>query len=95
LKLEIEEEALGYLSALPEKSRRIVKKHCLALAEDPFPGKGGDKEALHLVGFRTLYRLHVGRSYTVFYHIFEEEKTVRILEIMTTEQAYKRYGRRN
>jgi mRNA interferase RelE/StbE len=93
LKLEIEDKALEYLSALPEKSKRIVKKHCLALAKDPFPGKGGDKEALHIIGFRTLYRMHVGRSYTVFYHIFEDEKIVRILEIMTIEQAHKKYGR--
>jgi mRNA-degrading endonuclease RelE of RelBE toxin-antitoxin system len=91
--LEIEEDALKFLSSLPEKSRRVVKKHCLALAEDPFPGKGGDKEALHIHGFRTLYRLHVGRSYTVFYRIFEDLQAVRILDIMTIEQAHKKYGR--
>ncbi len=93
MKLEIEEGASKFLSSLPEKSQRIVKKHCLALAEDPFPGKSGDKEVLHLPGFRTLYRLHVGRSYTVFYRIFEDKQTVRILDIMTIEQAHKRYGR--
>jgi mRNA interferase RelE/StbE len=70
LKLEIEEEALKFLSLLPEKSQRIVKKHCHALAEDPFSGKSGDKEAHNLPGFRTLYRLHVGRSYRVFHRIF-------------------------
>lgn len=93
MKLEIEEEALEYLSSMPDKSKRIVKKHCLALADDPFPGKGGDKEALHIIGFRTLYRMHIGRSYTVFYHIFEGELIVRILEILTIEQAHKKYGR--
>lgn len=92
-RLEIEENALDFISSLPEKSKRIVKTHCRALAEDPFPGKGGDKEALHLTGFQTLYRLHIGRSYTAFYHIFEDEKAVRILNIMTIEQAHKRYGR--
>ena len=92
MKLEIDERALKFLNAISEKSRRTVKKHCLALAEDPFPGRGGDKEALHMPGFAALYRLHVGRSYTVFYRIFEDEQTVRILEIMTIEQAHKRYG---
>ena len=92
MKLEIDERALKFLTAIPEKSRRTVKKHCLALGDDPFPGKGGDKEALHMAGFRALYRLHIGRSYTVFYRIFEEEQIVRILEIMTIEQAHKKYG---
>lgn len=91
--LQIEESALEFLSSLPEKSKRIVKERCLSLAEDPFPGKGGDKEALRLPGFRKLYRLHVARSYTVFYRIFEEEKIVRILAITTIEQAHKMYGR--
>ncbi len=89
----IEEKALGFLSTLPEKSKRIVRAYCLSLAEDPFPGKAGDKEALHLSGHRTLYRLHVARSYTVFYRIFEDEGIVRILAIMTIEQAHKMYGR--
>lgn len=93
MKLEIEEKALEYISSLPDKSKRIVKKHCLALAGDPFLGKGGDKEALHIIGFRTLYRMHIGRSYTVFYHILEDEKIVRILEILAIEQAHKKYGR--
>ncbi len=68
--LLIEEKALQFLSALPEKSKRLVKERCLALKDDPFPGSGGDKEALHFTGFMKLYRLHVARSYTVFYRIF-------------------------
>jgi hypothetical protein len=40
-----------------------------------------------------LYRIHVGRSCTVFYKIYEKEKLVRILEIMTIEKAHRRYGR--
>jgi hypothetical protein len=58
--LLIEENALMFLSSLAEKSQRIIKERCRALANDPFPGKDDDKEALHLPGFRKLYRLHVG-----------------------------------
>jgi mRNA interferase RelE/StbE len=93
-KLLIEEKALEYLQSLPEKSRRLVAERCLALAGDPFPGSGsGDKEALHLSGFKKLYRLHVARSYTVFYRIFDDEKVVRIVAITTIEKAHKMYGR--
>jgi len=77
-KLLIEKRALKYLSWLPEKSQRIIKEMCRALADNPFPGGDGDKELLHL-GYR-LYLLHVGRSFTVFYQISEDE-VVRILKI--------------
>jgi mRNA-degrading endonuclease RelE of RelBE toxin-antitoxin system len=85
----IDRKALKYLSDLPEKSQRIIRELCHALAEDPFPGQGGDKELLHLE-FR-LYRLHVGRSFTVFYQIREEEGQIRILDIVTIEKAHKLY----
>jgi len=29
----------------------------------------------------------------IFYRIYEEEKTVKVLDIMTIEEAHKRYGR--
>jgi mRNA interferase RelE/StbE len=87
-KVVIDRRALLYLSELPEKSQRLIKERCHALAEDPFPGQGGDKELLHLE-FK-LYRLHVGRSFTVFYQICEEEQ-VKILEIVTIDKAHKLY----
>jgi len=37
--------------------------------------------------------MYVSRSYTIFYRIYEKEKTVKILNIMTIEEAHKRYGR--
>jgi len=85
----IDKKALKYLSELPEKSQRLVKEKCHALAEDPFPGQGGDKELLHLD--YKLYRLHVGRSFTVFYQISDEKKLVKILEIVTIDKAHKLY----
>ncbi len=85
----IDRKALKYLSLLPEKSQRLIKEKCHALAEDPFPGQGGDKELLHLD--YKLYRLHIGRSFTVFYQICEEDKLVKILEITTIDKAHKLY----
>jgi len=86
-KLLIEKRALKYLSTLPEKSRRIIKERCSTLAENPFPGCDGDKELLHFD--YKLYRLHVGRSFTVFYQISEEEKVVKILKIVHIDDAHK------
>ncbi|WP_245618612.1 hypothetical protein [Methanogenium cariaci] len=67
----------------------------LRLAEDPYPGTGGaDKEQLNIRGGDNRYfRLHIGRSLTAFYTIHEEEGTVHIFEILTIEQAHKKYGR--
>lgn len=87
--LIISKKALKYLEQLPE----AVRNRCKTLSEDPFPGKHGDKELIHLKGHGDVYRLHVGRSYTVFYKIYIKEKTVKILEVTTIEQAHKLYGR--
>jgi len=85
----IDRKALAYLLELPEKSQRLIKEKCHALADAPLPGQGGDKDLLHLE-FK-LYRLHVGRSFTVFYQVCEEEKLVKILEIATINKAHKLY----
>jgi len=85
----IDRKALLYLSELTEKSQRLINEKCHALSDDPFTGQGGDKEQLH-IEFK-LYRLHVGRSFTVFYQICEEDGLVKILEIMTIDKAHKHY----
>jgi len=90
-KLLIDRNALKYLSELPEKSQRLIKERCHALSMDPYPGQGGDKELLHLD--YKLYRLHIGRSFTVFYQICEKDEQVKILEITTIERAHKLYRR--
>lgn len=51
----------------------------------PLETQGGDRYK------GKLYRLHVGRSFTVFYQICEEEKLVKILEIVTIDKAHKLY----
>ena len=88
-KVMIDRKALAYLSELPEKSHRLIKEKCHALAEDPSPGKGGDKELLHLE-FK-LYRLHVGRSFTMFHQVCGKDELVKILEIATIDKAHKLY----
>ena len=50
-----------------------------------------NKKKLQLPNY-DLFRMHVSRSYTIFYRIYEEEKTVKVLNIMMIEEAHKRYG---
>ncbi|MFB3766674.1 MAG: hypothetical protein ACE14P_15710, partial [Methanotrichaceae archaeon] len=44
------------------------------------------------IGYK-LYRLRIGRSFTVFYQICEEDKLLKILEITTIDKAHKLYKR--
>ncbi len=88
----INKGALEFVSELPSKSQRILMEKCKALADDPFPGKGG-REILQRRGHKDVYRLHISRSYTAFYKIYKDEKIVKILDIMTIERAHKIYGR--
>jgi len=86
-----EDDALPFIRQLPEKSRRIVDSKIKLLAEDPCPGKGGDKECLTLRDGARIYRLHIARSITVFYKIRDD--TVFITEVLTIQQAHKKYNR--
>ncbi len=79
------------INRLPDKTRRIIKTALKRLEEDP-PGSQGDKEKLVLRGGVVIYRLHISRSYTVFYEIDKEEKLVIVQEILPIEQAHKKYG---
>jgi mRNA interferase RelE/StbE len=85
--------AQNFYDHLPEKSRAIVRDHLLRLAEDPCPRSGADKEQLTIRGDNRYFCLHIDRSLTAFHTIHEEERTVYILEILTIEQAHKKYGR--
>ena len=80
------------INHLPDKTRRIIKTALKRLEEDPFPGSKGDKEKLVLRAGVVIYRLHISRSYTVFYEIDKEEKQVIVQEILPIEQAHKKYG---
>lgn len=87
----ISEDVRDFLSTLDKKSNRIVKEN-LSQLEHPYPGRGhGDKERLPIEGEK-LYRLHIGRTWTVFYDIDESEEVVRVLDILPIDEAHEKYG---
>lgn len=90
--LLVEREALAFINRLDEKSERICKENLKKLGEEPYPGRGkGDKEKLVVDG-EEVYRLHIGRTFTAFYEILEDEKAVRVLEVLPIDEAHDRYG---
>ena len=91
--VKVRNTADGYISSLPEKSRRIITNALKGLGENPFPGSGGDKEKLVLSGGSGIYRLHIARTFTAFYSIDKESRITKVHEILTIEQAHKKYGR--
>ncbi|MFV2040411.1 MAG: type II toxin-antitoxin system RelE/ParE family toxin [Candidatus Hydrothermarchaeales archaeon] len=89
----IDREALAFAHNMPEKSQRIVKDNLKKLVETPYPGSGGgDKEKLTYRG-DSLYRMHIARAFTAFYRIYDDDKTVKVLKVMTIERAHKEYGK--
>ncbi len=77
---------------LDEKSISIIKNNLQKLKYNPYPGRGiGDKERLPIGGEKR-YRMHIGRTWTVFYSILEDKKEVRVSEILPIDDAHKRYG---
>jgi mRNA-degrading endonuclease RelE of RelBE toxin-antitoxin system len=90
--LVIESKAEKFLKKLPKKTRHIIIEKILDLKEDPFPG--GNKEKLDYPHPPAVYRLHVSRSFTVFYIIETEVNIIKIEKITTIERAHKEYSRR-
>jgi len=91
--VRVRNTADGYISSLPEKSRQIIKNALKGLEENPFPGSGGDKEKLVLSGGREIYRLHIARTFTAFYSVDKGSRVIKVHDILTIEQAHKKYGR--
>jgi mRNA interferase RelE/StbE len=85
-------ELADEINRLPGKIRRTIKPALKRLEEDPFLGSKGDKEKLVLKGGVFIYQLHISQRYSVFYEIDKEEKRVIVQEILTIEQAHKKYG---
>ncbi|WP_049904933.1 hypothetical protein [Haloferax gibbonsii] len=82
-----------FLSVADEKTTRICKEKLGYLSENPYQGRGrGDKEKLPIDGRRDRFRMHVSRTYTAIYTVLEDEKEVRVLEILPIDDAHKRYG---
>ncbi len=76
---------------LPPTFRDNIK---VAIKElnDPFPGTGkGEKKEIKGAN-DVVCRLRVGR-FRIFYRIDKEKRTVYVFDILTAEQAHKKYGR--
>jgi len=90
-KIVLSDDSVNFLLSLDNKSKTVCKKNLHKLSS-PYPGRGiGDKERLIING-KDRYRLHIGRTYTAFYIIDENNKLVRVVEILPIEVAHKKYG---
>lgn len=88
----ISEEVQKFLQSHDTKTTRIVKDKLRILEEYPYPGEGpGDKEKLPIKG-RKRHRLHIGRRWTAYYSICENNKKVKIFDIVSIEKAHKEFG---
>jgi mRNA-degrading endonuclease RelE of RelBE toxin-antitoxin system len=91
-KVLITDEIQEKLQFLDDKSSSIIIKNIKKLKEEPYPGRGaGDKERLPIKG-KMRYRMHIGRTWTIFYSILEEKKQVRVSELLPIDEAHKKYG---
>jgi len=83
--VKIDRKALEYVNGLPDKDRRLVKEHLLKLED---PRTAPDVELLE----NGHCRMHISHSYTAFFDVLPGD-IVNILEVMTIEEAHKRYKR--
>ena len=84
MRVNIDKRALQYVNSLQEKDRRIIKQHLLAL-EDPYT-----------VGCRGFTERALSDAHRPFvYRVFDvlPGGIVTILDVMTIEEAHKRYKR--
>jgi len=88
VEVQIEKRVIKTLEKFPMDIREHIFNHFYKL-EDPH--NAPDVECLHQK--TQVYRMHIGRSYTIIFKIHKESKTVNVLDLMTIEQAHKRYGR--
>ena len=88
MEVRIEKGVIKTLEKYPEKIREHIFNHLRKL-EDPY--NAPDVECLH--SKVQVYRMHIGRTYTVIFKIVKESDCVMVLDLMTIEQAHKRYGR--
>lgn len=86
MKVEVEKNACDFVRLLPEKSRRIILTHLQKL-ENPSYTQGIERLA------SDVYRMHVGRSYTIMFTILHDCDIVRVTNIYSIEITHKRYNR--
>ncbi len=74
----------------PDREDQIKK--ALKKLEEPYPGRGeGDKKEIK-GSEDTAYRLRIG-EYRAFYRIKKDESKIYVFDILTADQAHKKYGR--
>jgi len=73
---------------IPVERKESIKSAIKELS-NPFPDSSGKKKELTGTRIAT-YRFRIG-DYLVFYQINAEEKKVYVFEILTAEQAHKKY----
>jgi mRNA-degrading endonuclease RelE of RelBE toxin-antitoxin system len=87
----VAEDVREFIAARDEKTKRILKDN-LSKLEQPYPGRGkGDKEQITWRGM-SVYRLHIGRSWTAFYEIEDDENAVKVREVLPIDEAHDEYG---
>jgi mRNA interferase RelE/StbE len=86
-KIRIHSHLFSKYPVLQEERFKIALKDL----SDPFPDFKGNKKLVKGAKDPT-YRFRIG-DYRVFYQIDEKEKIVYVIEILTAEQAHKKYGR--
>lgn len=90
-KVLVEISVLEKINSYPKKEAERFKGKLKAL-ENPFPVPGTEGDKKEIKGSRkSAYRLRVG-DYRFFYVIDLENKTVKVTEFLTAEQAHKKYG---
>lgn len=86
MKVEVERLACDFVRELPEKSRRIILNHLYKL-QDPEHAPGIERLG------NNVFRMHIGRTYTILISILPDRDLVRVTDILPIELARKRYWR--
>lgn len=87
----VAEEVRAFIASLDEKTERILTDN-LSKLEQPYPGRGkGDKEQITWKGM-SVYRLHIGRSWTAFYDVENDAQVVKVREVLPIDEAHDQYG---
>ena len=77
------------LDKLPVKDYNLCAAALSSLAQNPYPGIGGDKEKLK--GYENKYRIHISRSYTAVYRILKDTKRVCVSFFGDIDEGHKEY----
>ncbi|MBR1369783.1 hypothetical protein RJ53_09975 [Methanocalculus chunghsingensis] len=88
MNVELDRGVIKTLLRFPKDLRREIFDHITKLEK---PESIPSSECLFPA--KNIYRIHIGRRYTIIYKILKEANTVLVLDLMTIEQAHKRYRR--